>query len=281
MRARAAHDRAALRMEWFRDWRRRRVLRQGGLDEPLWRKALERHEFLRTLSSDERARLRDCVLLFLHEKSMHGARGLIVSDEMRVAIAAQACILILNLDIDFYRGWVDIIVYPDEFVAEYEYTDEDGVVHAVREPMTGESWGEGPLILSWADAGEAKPGTGYNVVIHEFAHKIDMLNGDADGFPPLHADMERNEWLRVFTRAYEDLCAALERAEETAIDPYAAEHPSEFFAVMSEAFFDLPMAVRARYPDVYAQLSRFYRQDPAARLARVGHLAEALPVHGR
>ena len=268
-------------MEWFRDWRRKRVIRRAGLDEDLWDATLERYAFLQVLSPAERERLRERVLLFLHEKSMHGARGLVVSEEMRVAIAAQACILILNLDIDFYRGWADVIVYPEEFVAEYEYTDEDGVVHEVREPMSGESWQAGPVILSWADAAETMPGTGYNVVIHEFAHKIDMLNGDANGFPPLHADMERDNWVQVFTRAYDDLRAALERGEETAIDPYAAEHPAEFFAVMSEAFFDLPTVVRVRYPDVYAQLSRFYRQDPAARLTRAGHRDEALPVPGR
>jgi Mlc titration factor MtfA (ptsG expression regulator) len=268
-------------MEWLRGWRRRRVLRRSELDPGLWRATLERYGFLRALSPEERERLRERVLLFLHEKSMHGARGLVLREDMRVAIAAQACILILNLDIDFYRGWVDIIVYPDEFVAEYEYTDEDGVVHKVRQPTTGESWGAGPLILSWADAGELQAGTGYNVVIHEFAHKIDMLNGDADGFPPLHADMERSEWTQVFTGAYEDFCAALERGEETAIDPYAAEHPSEFFAVMSEAFFDLPAAMKTRYPGVYAQLSRFYRQDPAARLARAADADAALRAYGR
>jgi Mlc titration factor MtfA (ptsG expression regulator) len=267
-------------MEWFRGWRRRRVLRRAELDPRLWGETLERYGFLRALSPEERERLRERVVLFLHDKAMHGARGLVVREEMRVAIAAQACVLILNLDVDFYRGWVEVIVYPGEFVAEYEYADEDGVVHAVRESMTGESWGAGPVILSWADAGEAQTGTGYNVVIHEFAHKIDMLNGDADGFPPLHADMERDDWVRVFTQAYEDLCAALERGERTAIDPYAAEHPAEFFAVMSEAFFDLPTVVQARYPEVYVQLSRFYRQDPAARLARAGHLDEA-PVQGR
>jgi Mlc titration factor MtfA (ptsG expression regulator) len=164
---------------------------------------------------------------------------------------------------------VDIIVYPDEFVAEYEFTDDDGVVHAVREPMTGESWLGGPLILSWADADGAGQGTGYNVVIHEFAHKIDMLNGDANGFPPLHADMDRGAWAQAFTAAYDDFCTAVGRGEPTVIDTYASEHPSEFFAVMSEAFFELPLLVQGRYPDVYRQLSRFYRQDPAARVAAI------------
>jgi hypothetical protein len=259
-------------MGWFRDWRRRRILGQVRLDASLWQQTLNRYDFLRALSQQERVRLRDRVVLFLHEKAMHGAGGLPLRDDMRIAIAAQACILILNLDIDFYRGWVDIIVYPDEFVAEYEFTDDDGVVHAVKEPMTGEAWLGGPLILSWADADGAGQGTGYNVVIHEFAHKIDMLNGDANGFPPLHADMNRNEWAQAFTVAYEKLCASLARGEETPIDAYASEDPSEFFAVMSEAFFELPAVVHDQYPDIYGQLSRFYRQDPAARL---GHALDA------
>ena len=108
--------------------------------------------------------------------------------------------LILNLDLDYYRGWVEVIVYPDEFVAEYDYVDEDGVAHHVREPMTGESWLKGPVILSWADAEQAGSGSGYNVVIHEFAHKLDMLNGDANGFPPLHPEMSRAAWSGAFER---------------------------------------------------------------------------------
>ena len=258
-------------MGWLRDWRRRRVLRHASLDDALWDATLGRYEFLQVLSAAERGRLRDRVLLFLDEKSIVGARGLAVRDEMRLAIAAQACILVLNLDIDYYRGWSDIVVYPGEFVVEYDYTDEDGVVHAVREPMTGEAWLGGPLILSWADAQGAGGATGYNVVIHEFAHKIDMLNGDANGFPPLHADMDRDRWAAAFTRAYDDMHAALARGEETVIDDYAGEHPSEFFAVMSEAFFEIPLVVQAQYPDVYQQLGSFYRQDPAARLMPAGN----------
>jgi Mlc titration factor MtfA (ptsG expression regulator) len=115
-------------------------------------------------------------------------------------------------------------------------------------------------------------------VIHEFAHKIDMLNGDANGFPPLHADMDRDRWVRVFTRAYEDFCAALERGEETVIDSYASEHPSEFFAVLSEVFFELPLVVRAQYADVYDQLSRFYRQDPVARMWQARNAGEFAPA---
>ena len=268
-------------MGWLRDWRRRRVLAHARLDTRLWLETLERYEFLRMLSRQERLQLRDHVILFLRDKTMHGAGGLALSEDMRLAIAAQACTLILNLDLDFYRGWTDIIVYPDEFVAEYEFTDDDGVVHSVKEPMTGESWLGGPLILSWADADGSGQGTGYNVVIHEFAHKIDMLNGDANGYPPLHADMSRDDWVQAFTTAYAEFCTAVERGEPTAIDAYASEDPSEFFAVMSEAFFELPALVQEQYPAVYEQLCRFYRQDPVARLGDTCKVGTAAPVRER
>lgn len=254
-------------MRWFTEWRRARILRRAALDETLWLETLERYPFLRALSEAERRRLRNTVALFLHEKSIHGAAGLEVRDDMRVSIAAQACMLILNLDLDYYRGWIEVVVYPDEFVATYEFVDDDGVAHVVQEPMSGESWLQGPVILSWADASTAGY-AGYNVVIHEFAHKLDMLNGDANGFPPLHADMSRATWSKVFAAAYEDFCARVDRGEASAIDPYAAESPAEFFAVMSEAFFEVPPAVQSVYPEVYRQLVLFYRQDPALRLQR-------------
>ena len=255
-------------MRWFKQWRRQRVLKRSTLDEAVWRFVLDRYPFTRVLEREERERLRDWVVLFLHEKSIEGAGGLVLRDEMRACIAAQACMLILNLDLDYYRGWVEVIVYPDEFVAEYEYVDEDGVAHRVEEPMTGESWLEGPVILSWADAELRGGETGYNVVIHEFAHKLDMLNGDANGFPPLHAGMDRAAWSRAFSAAYQDYCGRVERGEASEIDPYAAESPAEFFAVLSEAFFETPRAVLGEYRDVYHQLVSFYRQDPAARHAR-------------
>jgi Mlc titration factor MtfA (ptsG expression regulator) len=250
----------------LRKWRRERILKRSSLNDGLWRSVLDRYPFTRTLTPEERARLRDRVVLFLHEKSIVGAGGLALRDEMRMCIAAQACMLILNLDLDYYRGWVEVIVYPDEFVAEYEYVDEDGIAHRVEEPMTGESWLEGPVILSWADAELRGGETGYNVVIHEFAHKLDMLNGDANGFPPLHAGMDRAAWSRAFSAAYEDFKGRVERREASEIDAYAAEHPAEFFAVLSEAFFETPRAVLGEYADVYRQLAGFYRQDPAARL---------------
>lgn len=246
----------------FRAWRRERILGRSTLDESSWRAVTGRYSFMRALAPEDRARLRELVILFLHEKSVVGAAELEVRDEMRIGIAAQACMLILNLDLDWYRGWTEVIVYPDEFLAEYDYVDEDGVAHHVREPMSGESWLTGPVILSWADTEQADSGGGYNVVIHEFAHKLDMLDGVADGRPPLHAGMDGRTWRKAFDEAFEGFSDAVERGRDTWLDPYAAEHPAEFFAVISEAFFEDPGETRRRYPDVYDQLKLFYRQDP-------------------
>jgi hypothetical protein len=244
-------------------WRRSRIVARAAPAAIAWRNTLARLPFLDGLSGDERERLRACTTLFLHEKSIHGAAGLALDPAMRLLIATQACVPILNLDIDYYRGWVEVIVYPGEFVPKSQVIDDAGVVHTEREPHTGEAWLRGPVILSWADV--APSADGVNVVIHEFAHKLDMLNGDANGFPPLHPGMDRAAWSRVFTAAYADFCVRVDADEELAIDPYAATSPGEFFAVLSEAFFLIPHAVLAIYPGVYNQLRLFYRQDPAAR----------------
>jgi len=253
-------------MRWLKNWRRQRILRRAAFNEALWRSVLARYPFTRALSEPERARLRERAILFLNEKSIVGAGGIEVRDEMRMCVAAQACMLLLNLDLDFFRGWTEVIVYPDEFIVDYEYLDEDGIAHHVNAPLSGESWLGGPVILSWADAERA--GDGYNVVIHEFAHKLDMLNGEANGFPRLHADMDPQRWSLVFNAAYDDFCARLKRGEGSEIDPYAAENPGEFFAVVSEAFFETPLVVQVEYPEVYGQLAMYYRQDPALRLSR-------------
>jgi hypothetical protein len=249
----------------FKAWHRRRILKNESVPDDVWRSTLSRLKCLRGLSSAELERLREYVILFLHAKQISGAHGLIATEEMHVLIAAQACILILNLDLDYYDGWVEIIIYPGEFIRDYEYVDEDGVVHLTSEPISGESWLGGPVILSWEDTAAAESGAGYNVVIHEFAHKLDMLNGDANGFPPLHADMSRQAWSEAFSKAYADFCRSVDEDEAIEVDPYAAENPAEFFAVMSEAFFEMPLSVKLYFPSVYEQLALFYRQDPAQR----------------
>jgi Mlc titration factor MtfA (ptsG expression regulator) len=256
-------------MPWsIREWRRRRVLETHPLDARVFAAVVESLPFLGVLDRDERGRLERWVTLFLSEKRAHGAGGLVLDDGMRLAIAAQACMLILELDFDYFRGWSEIIVYPDEFLAPREFTDEAGVVHAHREVLAGEAWLSGPVILSWADAAPGAYADGVNVVLHEFAHKLDMLNGETNGYPPLHRDMSREAWRHAFETAYEDFCERVERGEDTPIDPYAAEHPGEFFAVMTEAFFETPAVPKREYPEVYRQLALFYRQDPQARLER-------------
>jgi len=252
-------------MDWFRRWRRARVLRRQPISDAQWQSVIARFSFLQALTAAEQQRLRELTALFLDQKSVQGAGGLVLTRDMELVIAAQACLLILNLDLDCYRDWVEIIVYPDEFVVDHEYASEDGVVHRMRAPMSGEAWEHGPVILSWRDAAAADSGFGYNVVMHEFAHKIDMLNGAPNGFPPLHADMDRKAWSKVFGAAYEDFRQRAARRDDSRINPYAAEEPAEFFAVLSETFFETPDAVQAEYPDVYRQLAAFYRQDPLSR----------------
>jgi len=249
-------------------WRRNRILARAQLDERIWRSTLRRFPFTRMLSAEAQARLRELTILFLHEKHFSTAHGLQLTDAMRLHVSAQACTLILNLGLEFFRGWSEIIVYPAEFVPRHQYTDEIGVVHQGDEPYAGEAWLHGPVILSWADIAQIEYPDGVNVVIHEFAHKLDMLNGSANGYPPLHRGMHRQAWVEAFGAAYEDFCARVDRGEDIVIDPYASESPAEFFAVLSEAFFELPDVVQDEYPRVYDQLSQFYRQDPLAGMAR-------------
>lgn len=246
-------------------YRRRRAQQQDTLPESAWRAAVASLPLLGGLSNDELSRLRELVVLFLHEKELVAAGEYVLSGDMKLKIAAQACLPILNLGLDYYAGWVSVIVYPDEFVSEYEFMDEDGVVHQIHEPMIGESWERGPVILSGADVELTGELDGVNVVIHEFAHKLDMLNGAPDGFPPLHREMDSVAWTQAFSRAFGDFGAKVESGAETVIDPYAAESPAEFFAVMSEAFFEVPHTLRREYPEIYRQLAAFFRQDPADR----------------
>ncbi|MBA2689284.1 MAG: zinc-dependent peptidase [Burkholderiales bacterium] len=249
----------------LQSWRRQRVLAQSPLRDRLWRRVIADRPLFDGLTDGELSRLKDLAVLLLREKDIHGAAGQAIDDNVRITIAAQACLPILNLGLDYYKGWIEVIVYPEQFVPLREYVDEAGVVHQTRHPLAGESWLGGPLILSWEDASYVDDGAGVNVVIHEFAHKLDMLNGDVNGFPPLHADMRRERWASAFSAAYDGFCSAVDRGEEPRIDPYASESPAEFFAVMSEAFFEIPVVLKKQYPDVYAQLALFYRQDPVRR----------------
>ena len=252
------------------------------IDTALWRRATAPWPFMRGFPEGDRERLQRLCERFLARKHFSGAHGLEVSEAMQVEIAAQACVLILELGESWYEGWSEIIVYPTQFVPEREVVDEAGVVHLTRDPLAGEAWLGGPVILSYEDvalsADEAARVAGYNVVIHEFAHKLDMRNGDANGFPPLHAGMSGSAWKKAFAEAYEDFCARVDAADRRPgargqaaldalpLDPYASESPGEFFAVGSEAFFETPELLAPAYPAVYEQLRLFYKQDPLGRL---------------
>jgi Mlc titration factor MtfA (ptsG expression regulator) len=246
-------------------WWQRVVLRQRPVPLELWAELCRRLPLLQGYEPAVRERLRELTSRFLARKDIQGAGGLEITVPMRVLIAAQACIPILNLGLQWYRGWVSVLVYPDEFLARHDFVDEAGVVHEGAHARIGESWSQGPVILSWAHAEEdAWAGDCGNVVIHEFAHKLDLLNGYANGLPPLHREMSRRAWTRAFTDAYEDFCERVESGEAVPFDEYAVEDPGEFFAVLSEAFFVMPRLVLKVYPEVYAQYRAFYRQDPAA-----------------
>jgi Mlc titration factor MtfA (ptsG expression regulator) len=249
----------------------------------LWAEATAPWLFMRGLTQADRERLHALCERFLAMKHFSGTHGLEVTPRMQLEIAAQACILVLELGIEWYDGWSEVIVYPSQFAPEREVVDEHGIVHIVNDAMAGEAWLGGPVILSYEDvalAGDIEQRVeGYNVVIHEFAHKLDMRSGDPNGFPPLHEGMDRAEWKRAFSEAYADFCARVDRADRLPerraqaaydalpIDPYGSESAGEFFAVASEAFFETPKRLAPAYPAVYQQLRSFYRQDPLARIS--------------
>ncbi|MDD2742100.1 MAG: zinc-dependent peptidase [Rhodocyclaceae bacterium] len=241
-------------LDWFSS--RQKI----AISADLWAETTARLPFLQHLAVNEQKALKNLVENFLAEKEFSAAGGLELTDEICISIATQGCLPILKLGLSAYREWVGIIVYPDEFIVPRQIEDENGVIHEFDDVLSGEAWEGGPLIISWRDVQMA--GAGYNVVIHEFAHKLDMLNGEADGMPALHSGLSEEEWIAAFSAAYDDFCQRVDSGQKTRIDAYASEHPAEFFAVFSETFFELPAAVSQEYPAVYDLLKRYYLQDP-------------------
>lgn len=254
-----------------------------------WDSALGGYPFLIGLSAQEKAILRERMAWLIASKSFVGVQGLVMDDQIMLSIAIQAALPILHLDLVLYEGWTDIIVYPGGFLIPRVEVDEAGVVHEYIEEACGEAWEGGPVIVSWEDAGPDAPHT-MNVVIHEFAHKLDLHAGDADGMPSLsaHRQMSRAEWRRVLDASFKAFNEALTAAEDAIpadidpeseealpwfealpLDAYAATDPGEFFAVSSEAFFVDPRPLARALPEWYGLLAQYYRQDPLERLARV------------
>jgi Mlc titration factor MtfA (ptsG expression regulator) len=276
----------------LRNRSRSRKLEHYAIPDPLWNATVMALPFIQRYAEQDLAALRELATLFIAEKEYSTTHDLPLTDEMVVSVAAQACVPILRLGLEWYRGWHGIVLYPGEFLIRRTVEDEDGVVHDWEEEASGEAWEHGPVILSWEDV--STPGAGldsiddlpddtYNVVIHEFAHKLDMLSGEPDGVPPfsrvLHPGVDAEAWAETFLSEYDRFAEACDAQPEHAwehpdhlpprlrvIDPYGAEAPAEFFAVTSEAFFVEPEGLRQHWPGLYQSLATFYRQDPASRV---------------
>lgn len=251
----------------------------------LWQRTLAAHPFLDGLSESERDALRQRTAWLLASKTFTGVQGLELTDDIMLSVAVQAALPILALDPELYDGWHEIVLYPGGFVIPRMEMDDSGVVHEYLQEASGEAWDGGPVILSWEDAGPWA-GSPDNVVIHEFAHKLDLNTGDADGVPALagRPELSVRRWHAVLDEAFSQFCDALDAVEAAIppdidpesdaaapwygslpLDPYAATDEAEFFAVSSEAFFVDPAPLAQALPDWYALLAAYYRQDPLAR----------------
>lgn len=251
----------------WQERRERRQLARHAIPDALWELTLARYPFIARRSPADRAALRRLSALFLARKEFHGVGGFQVSDEVAVAVAAQACLPVLALGLEAYDGFVGIVMHESQVVASREVMDADGVVHQYEEALAGEAMEGGPLMLAWSEL-QPDPALGagpvYNVVIHEFAHVLDMANGAPDGVPALPSLEATQAWIEVIDPAWAQFCDCVDAGEDTLIDPYGAESVEEFFAVASEAFFVEAVRMRDQHPALYALLAGFYRQDPAA-----------------
>ena len=245
--------------------RRRRAIFARGLDvadRSLLARAWPR---IAELPVDLRERLERLAAVFVAEKEFVGCGDLAITEPMRLAIAAQACLLVLGERRHVYDRLHAVLVYPSRFVAPSEWEDEHGVVTSERRELSGEAWDLSRILLSWEDVdSRGAPGEAYNVVIHEFAHYLDEESGGADGVPALPSAADRARWQTVIAESFAALRRSVEAGEPTFLDPYAAENEAEYFAVASEAFFEEPREFARRLPALYEQFRGYYRLDPAA-----------------
>lgn len=244
-------------------WRRARLARTPFPHE--WRSILRRRvPLVRRLPADLRLQLQGHIQRFIAEVPFIGCAGQPIDDEVRVTIAAQACLLLLNRGGGF-EGLTEVLVYPGAFAVNRVQMEPGGVQHEGRQALLGESHGRGAVVLSWTDAldGAADPADGHNVVIHEFAHRLDQDHGSANGAPWLGPKRDYQEWSRVLGAEYAALRARVEAGEDGLISAYGATDPAEFFAVISELYFERPADLRREHAALYEQLRRVYRTDPS------------------
>ena len=246
----------------------RHASRKKLLAEPFpepWLPFLQRLPFYRHLDERGQQRIRDDLRVLIAEKSWEGCAGLELSDEIRVTIAAQASLLLLNIEHEYYADVESILVYPGSYRTQ-AHADGSGVVHEGQGNL-GEAWRGGPVILSWDSAkrGALDPSDGHNLVFHEFAHKLDLLDGLADGTPPMRDLGEYETWVQTMAREFEALRLAAANRRASLLDKYGATNPAEFFAVATECFFEKSQRLREHHCELYAALRDYYQQDPAAQ----------------
>jgi MtfA peptidase len=251
----------------FKNWFDKDIIKNSPITQQNWDEAYRYLPLLKGFSFEEKKRLEELSILFMHQKEFEGAQGFVITPHMLLVISLQACLPILNLGLDSYKNFYTIIVYPTGFKTNRKETDENGIVDHDRTHTLGESWVRGPVILSWDDSKVAGIIDGSNLVIHEFAHKLDMQNGVANGFPPLHKGVNRSDWVKGFTKAYDYFERKCNGNELHGIDCYAATNPAEFFSVFSEMFFEKPGVIRKYFPEVYILLEEYYQQAPINRLS--------------
>lgn len=253
-------------------WFIQKRLRRGKLLRLTHESLSERHRQLlrehmplyNRLPADLKQRLEGLVCVFLNTKNFFGSQGLEITDAMRLTVAGNASLLRLGSDEPTFPGSNTILLYPDTFASE-SVTYDGEIAHEGVSARSGESWKHGPVILSWADVmrGINNPADGHNVVIHEYAHKLDEEDGTIDGLPILREHADYSEWARVMTKEFADLIKRVERNKNRVLDAYGATSPPEFFAVATEAFFEKGKDMRSRMPSLYQQLKRYYGVDPA------------------
>ena len=248
-------------------WLLKQRLRRHPIDDALWAQVVAELPLCDGLSAADLQRLREMTRRFIADKRFFGAQGFNVDDYARLAVGAQACRLALNLGYGALAACRTLVLYPAGFVAEREVWDEDGIVHRGYEELDGEAMHGGAVVLAWDEARpwrddpEQDSWCG-NVVLHEFAHKLDELTGDHNGLPPLRQGMSAARWQTTLSVAFDALCEALDRGAATPLDDYAAQSPAEFFAVLVEAFFTAPWIVAEPWPAVHAQLAQLFGEDP-------------------
>lgn len=255
------------RARWWQQWREwLRPPSADSIPQALWEGTLARHPFLTRCGIAQTDRLRLMCAQFLRHKQFSGAHGLQISDEMAVSIAAQACLPVLDLGLHWYDDFRGIVVHPSAMLAPRQLEDEAGVMHQYHEELSGEAMPGGPVTLSWQDVVDGSPHEGYNLVIHEFAHKLDMRDGVADGAPPMPSRDLARRWTLTMQAAYERFTEALALADRFGgpkpwLDPYAATAPAEFFAVACEAYFVNRERFAMEWPDLTDLFDAFFRGE--------------------